>query len=63
MKVRDVVKRIEADGCYYVNTVGSHRHYKHLTKSGKVTVPGHPSDEVKLGAQANIWRQAGLRKP
>ena len=54
MKVRDVIKRVEADGWYYIGTVGSHRHYKHATKSGKVTVPGHLSDEVKPGTLSGI---------
>ncbi|MDQ2798385.1 MAG: type II toxin-antitoxin system HicA family toxin [Armatimonadota bacterium] len=63
MKVRDVVKHIETDGWFYVKTVGSHRHYKHSIKQGKVTVAGHPSDEVPPGTLSNIWRQAGLSKP
>ena len=62
MKVRDVVKRIKADGWYYSYTEGDHHHYRHDTKPGKVTVPGHPSDEVKPGTLSGIWRQAGLRK-
>ena len=62
MKVRDVIKRIEADGWYHTRTVGSHRHYQHATKPGKVTVAGHPSDEVPPGTLNNIWRQAGLKR-
>ena len=63
MKVRDVIKRIEADGWYYSYTNGDHKNYKHATKPGKVTVPGHPSDEIAPGTLGSIWRQAGLRKP
>ncbi len=63
MKVRDVIKRIEDDGWYYSYTREDHRYYKHATKPGKVTVPGHPSDEVAAGTLGSIWRQAGLRKP
>ena len=62
MKVRDLIKLIEADGWYRVTTVGSHRQYKHLEKSGRVTVAGHPSDEVHPKTLANILRQAQLRK-
>ena len=47
MKVRDVIKLIESDGWYYVRIVGDHRHYKHNVKKGKVTIAGHPSDEMK----------------
>lgn len=46
MKVRDVIKLVEADGWYYVGTRGDHRQYEHLTKKGRVTIPGHPSDEM-----------------
>jgi predicted RNA binding protein YcfA (HicA-like mRNA interferase family) len=34
MKVRQVIKRIEADGWRLVRQRGSHRQYKHPTKPG-----------------------------
>ena len=40
MKIRDVVKLIESDGWYSIGQEGSHRHYKHPTKKGRVTVAG-----------------------
>jgi len=43
MKVRDVIKLIEADGWYLVTTKGSHRQYKHPKKTGRVTIAGHPN--------------------
>lgn len=46
MKVRDVIRRIEADGWFLVATRGSHRQYKHPTKPGRVTVAGKPSDNL-----------------
>ena len=46
MKVRDVIKLIEADDWYLVVTKGSHRQYKHPAKPGRVTIAGHPSDEL-----------------
>ncbi len=61
MKVRDVIKLVEKDGWQYMYTVGSHRHFKHPVKLGKVTVPGHPSDEVPPGTFISILKQAGLR--
>lgn len=63
MKVRDIIKRIEADGWYYSHTRGDHRVYKHPVKRGNVVVVGHPSDDPPTGTQANIWKQAGLPKP
>jgi predicted RNA binding protein YcfA (HicA-like mRNA interferase family) len=40
MTVKQVIKVIEADGWYLARTRGSHRQYKHLEKSGLVTLPG-----------------------
>jgi predicted RNA binding protein YcfA (HicA-like mRNA interferase family) len=60
MKVREVIKLLEADGWYRVTTKGSHRQFKHRTKSGKVTVAGKLSDEVRKGTLRSIMRQAGL---
>ena len=51
MKIRDVIKLIEADGWYPVATKGSHQQYKHPMKSGRVTIAGHPG---------MIWPQAHL---
>ena len=62
MKVRDVIKLVEADGWYLVKTVGSHRQYKHTTKSGRVTVAGHPGDDVHPKTLASIFKQAQLKK-
>lgn len=60
-KVRDLLKLLEADGWFLVDTVGSHRQYKHPTKAGKVTVAGKLSDDVRKGTLASILRQAGLK--
>jgi predicted RNA binding protein YcfA (HicA-like mRNA interferase family) len=62
MKVRDVVKLIEADGWYLVATKGSHRQYKHPTKPGRVTIAGHPSDDLAPGTLNSVFKQAQLSK-
>ena len=62
MKVRDVIKRIEADGWYLVATKGSHRQYEHLTKKGRVTIPGHFGDDMPIGTLHSVLRQAGLKR-
>jgi len=61
MKVRDVIKRIENDGWYRVAQKGSHRQYKHPTRPGRVTVAGHPSEEMAKGTRNSIFKQAGLK--
>jgi predicted RNA binding protein YcfA (HicA-like mRNA interferase family) len=62
MKVKEVIKLIEADGWYYVKTKGSHHQYKHPTKTGRVTVPGKGSDDLHPKTLNSILTQAGLRK-
>src|SRR6056297_4126717 len=46
MTVRDVIRLIEADGWELVATRGSHRQYKHPSKPGRVTIAGHPKDDL-----------------
>lgn len=62
MKVRDVIRLIQDDGWRLVGTRGSHRQYNHVTKSGRVTVPGKMSDEVAPGTLNSILKQAGLKR-
>ncbi len=61
-KVREVIQRLEADGWYLARYRGtSHRQFKHPTKRGKVTVPGHPNEDLHPGTWVSIQRQAGWR--
>ncbi len=62
MKVRDVIKLIEADGWYLVTTKGSHKQYKHPKKAGRVTIAGHPSDELAPGTLNSVLKQAQLKE-
>ena len=61
MKVREVVKLLEADGWYPAGTRGSHRQYKHPTRAGTVTVSGKPNVDVPPGTLNSILKQAGLK--
>ena len=60
-KARDAMRAVRRDGWYYVRTKGSHRQYKHPTKPGKVTIPGHPSDDLNPKLWESIMKQAGLK--
>jgi predicted RNA binding protein YcfA (HicA-like mRNA interferase family) len=62
MKVRDIIKLVERDGWQLVGQHGSHRQYKHASKPGKVTIAGHPADDVAQGTLQSIRKQAGLKK-
>lgn len=61
MKVSEMLKMLKADGWYWVATQGSHRQFKHPTKSGRVTVLGKPSDDLTPGTQSSILKQAHLK--
>jgi predicted RNA binding protein YcfA (HicA-like mRNA interferase family) len=61
MKVRVAIKMIEDDGWYLVRTRGSHRHFKHPTKPGLVTIAGHPGVDIPKGTLNSILKQSGLK--
>jgi len=62
MKVREVLRMLNDDGWFLVATRGSHRQFKHPTKTGRVTVPGKPNDDLAPGTLNSILKQAGLKK-
>jgi predicted RNA binding protein YcfA (HicA-like mRNA interferase family) len=62
MKVREIIRLLEADEWYLVATRGSHRQYKHPVKPGRVTVAGKPSDDLAPGTLNSIRKQAGLKE-
>jgi predicted RNA binding protein YcfA (HicA-like mRNA interferase family) len=61
VKIRDIVKMLEADGWSVVRQRGSHRQFKHATKPGLVTVAGKPGDDLAPGTLNSILRQAGVK--
>jgi predicted RNA binding protein YcfA (HicA-like mRNA interferase family) len=62
VKVRDVLRLLQDDGWYLVATRGSHRQFKHDRKPGRVTVAGHPSDDVAPGTLNSVLKQSGLKE-
>jgi len=60
MKVRKLIKVIDADGGFWVRTTRDHRQFPHSIKPGTVSVAGKPSDEIPPGTLSSILRQAGL---
>ncbi|HHW94569.1 MAG TPA: type II toxin-antitoxin system HicA family toxin [Mogibacterium sp.] len=60
MRAREIEKIIEKDGWKLKSTKGSHRHYKHPSKPGKVTIPFHTGDLDKRTVKS-ILEQAGLK--
>lgn len=60
VKVRDLLRRVEANGWKHVRTTGSHRHYKHPIKPNVLTIPGHPNDDLPVGTLRSILKAAAL---
>jgi predicted RNA binding protein YcfA (HicA-like mRNA interferase family) len=63
MKVAAVLRLLHENGWYLVTTRGSHRQFKHPTRSGRVTVYGKPSDDLAPGTLKSILKQSGLKRP
>lgn len=61
IKVRDVIRRLEQEGWVLARQTGSHRQYTHPTRIGRVTIAGHPGDDLASGTFRSIERQAGWR--
>lgn len=61
MKVRDIIRTLEAAGWKQTSQSGSHRQFEHPAKPGKVTVAGKPSKDLPPGTVNSILKQAGLK--
>ncbi|MEI3164034.1 MAG: type II toxin-antitoxin system HicA family toxin [Lachnospirales bacterium] len=59
-KPSEMEKIILADGWVFKSQTGSHRHYIHPLKKGKVTIPFHSKD-LPRGTEISILKQAGLK--
>jgi len=62
MKVKEVIKLIEKDGWFQIAQQGSHRQFKHKTKTGRVTIAGKLSKDIPAGTLNSILKQAGLKE-
>ena len=56
---RELIKIIQENGWYHVETIGDHQQFKHPAKKGKVTVT-HPVKDVPIGTVKRILKQAGI---
>ncbi len=56
----ELIKILQNDGWYLVKTTGSHHHFKHPLKKGKVTIP-HPKKDIPYKTVKNIFLQAEIK--
>ena len=61
IKPVEMEKIILKEGWIFKCQTGSHRHYIHPHKPGKVTIPFH-TKELPKGTENSIRGQAGLKK-
>ena len=61
LNATEMEKIILADGWVFRNQEGSHKHYTHPTKPGKVTIPFHRGKDLNKKTEFSIRKQAGLK--
>ena len=57
---REVIRLLRDDGWFEVGQTGSHLHFKHPIKTGKVTVP-HPKRDLPISTLKSIEKQSGVQ--
>ena len=57
---KDVIRDLERDWLLSLGQTGSHVHFKHETKPGKVTVP-HPVKDLPIGTLKSIEKASGVK--
>lgn len=62
MNFTEMEKIITQDGWVKSDIVGSHHHYGHPVKKGKVTIPFHGNKDLSKFVVNSILRQAGLKE-
>jgi predicted RNA binding protein YcfA (HicA-like mRNA interferase family) len=60
MDSRELIRKLKDDGWFEVAQSGSHKQFKHATKSGRVTVPA-PRKDIPIGTLRSIEKQAGIK--
>ena len=60
MTAKELERLVRKDGWYHFATQGSHKHFKHLSKPGKVTIPQHKRD-LDIKTVNSVLKQAGLK--
>jgi predicted RNA binding protein YcfA (HicA-like mRNA interferase family) len=60
MTAKEVINKLSKDGWMFDTQKGSHRHFTHPTKAGKVTVAIHKGD-IPKGTLNSIFKQAGWK--
>jgi len=57
---RDIIRALKQDDWIQVGQTGSHVHFKHNRKPGKITVP-HPVKNLPIGTLKSIEKCSGVK--
>jgi predicted RNA binding protein YcfA (HicA-like mRNA interferase family) len=57
---REIITLLVRDGWFEAGQTGSHRHFKHPSKPGKVTVP-HPKHDLPAKTIKSIEKAPGVK--
>jgi predicted RNA binding protein YcfA (HicA-like mRNA interferase family) len=60
-KYREFTRQLLDEGWRLQSQTGSHQQWEHPTKPGKVTVAGHPNDDIPTGTYRRMKKQAGIK--
>ena len=60
MNSREVIKALEAEGWFEVAQKGSHKHFRHASKPGRVTVV-HPKRDYPMATLRSMEKQSGVK--
>ena len=55
---RDIIRRLEREGCRLVSVTGSHHKFHHGC-SRRTVIVVHPRRDIPIGTVKSIYRQAG----
>ena len=61
MNFREADKLAKKMGCIETDQEGSHHHYIHPDKPGKLTIPEHRGKDLKKKTETNIKKWLGLK--
>jgi mRNA interferase HicA len=61
MKCSELYRILIKDGWYPISQKGSHVKMKHDTKPGLIILPNHGSQEVGIGLEKKILKDAGIK--
>ncbi|MBI4724138.1 MAG: type II toxin-antitoxin system HicA family toxin [Rhodomicrobium sp.] len=57
---REIIALLTVDGWFEAGQTGSHRHFKHPSMPGKVTVP-HPKLDLPVKTMKSIEKASGIK--